>query len=501
VYRRSVIAPAAPVPQLVAAFRRVSAEPSGPDEIGAALGQIAVAHGLAGIRLQLDAAEPLPNLETGWGSLVNAADGAGLEFGGRDEAAIGRIWVDGDDRARTLALASVATAIDAARAHVRADRARQHLAALDAALRGIAGVQSVDSVLQLIVDRCRDLAGAQYAALGIVDANGAIEAFLTSGIDAATRTRIGPLPRGHGLLGLIIRESSSFRIPDIELDPRRHGFPPHHPAMHSFLGVPIKVGGDSVGNLYLTNKLGQPQFSADDQELVERFAMHAGIAIDNARLHRGLQQLSVLEERDRIGRDLHDTVIQRIYAVGLSLDDVPAMMETDPVEASAHVDAAIESLNATIREIREFIFILRPPGEDPASLAGSVRSLADEMRMQTGMPVEVRADADLPPMAGTRTGQVLAIVREALANVARHAGATSVSVELQAGEAGMTLRIVDDGIGFDPAATVPPGHQGLRNMLRRTESLGGTFEIDSGPARGTRIIVWLPTSSAKQESR
>jgi signal transduction histidine kinase len=117
------------------------------------------------------------------------------------------------------------------------------------------------------------------------------------------------------------------------------------------------------------------------------------------------------------------------------------------------------------------------------------------------MPVEVRADADLPPMAGTRTGQVLAIVREALANVARHADATSVSVELQAGEAGMTLRIVDDGVGFDPAATVPPGHQGLRNMLRRTESLGGTFEIDSAPARGTRIIVWLPASSAMQESR
>jgi signal transduction histidine kinase len=271
--------------------------------------------------------------------------------------------------------------------------------------------------------------------------------------------------------------------------------------MHSFLGVPINVRETSVGNLYLTNKLGQPQFSADDQELVERFALHAGIAIDNARLHRRLQQLSVLEERDRIGRDLHDTVIQRIYGVGLSLDDVPALMETDAAEASARVDAAIESLNATIREIREFIFILRPPGEDPGSLAGSLRSLADEVRMQTGLPVELKADADLPPMASTRTGQVLAIVREALANVARHARATSVRVELEAGEAGVTLRIVDDGIGFDPAAAAPPGHQGLRNMLRRTESLGGTFEIDSAPGRGTRIIVWLPASSAQQESR
>jgi signal transduction histidine kinase len=501
VYRRSVIASTAPVPLLVAAFRRVAAEPSSTEEVGAALGQIALAHGLAGIRLQLEAAEPLPTMAAGWGSLATGANGAGFELGGQDEPALGRLWVDGEDKARAITLASVAMAIDGARAHVRADRARQHLAALDGALRGIAAVLSVDSVLQLIVDRCRELASAQYAALGIFDTNGTIESFLTSGIDADTRARIGPLPRGHGLLGLIVSGNASLRIPDIELDPRRHGFPPNHPEMHSFLGVPIKVRDASVGNLYLTNKLGQPEFSADDQDLVERFALHAGIAIDNARLHRRLQQLSVVEERDRIGRDLHDTVIQRIYGVGLSLDDVPALMETDPVEASTRVDAAIESLNATIREIREFIFILRPPGEDPGSLAGSLRSLADEVRMQTGLPVEVRADPDLPPMANTRTAQVLAIIREALANVARHANATSVSVELLVGDAGVTLRIVDDGIGFDPVASSPPGHHGLQNMLRRTESLGGTFEIDSAPARGTRIIVWLPASSAKRESR
>ena len=146
----------------------------------------------------------------------------------------------------------------------------------------------------MIVNQVRPLVGAQYAALGIVDADGVMERFITSGMDAATRSRIGPLPRGHGLLGLIVRENRSFRIPDLAVDPRRYGFPPHHPPMHSFLGVPVTVQGRSVGNLYLTNKTGADEFSEDDQALVESFAVHAGIAIENARLHEQVQRLAVV---------------------------------------------------------------------------------------------------------------------------------------------------------------------------------------------------------------
>ena len=153
------------------------------------------------------------------------------------------------------------------------------LEAVDAATRAVASVLSVDEVLQVIVDQVRPLVGARYAALGIVDARGVIERFITSGLSDEGRARIGNLPRGHGFLGLIIQENRSFRIPDINTDPRRYGFPPNHPPMTSFLGVPVTVKGRSVGNLYLTNKRDAVEFTAADQAIVESFGRHAAIAI------------------------------------------------------------------------------------------------------------------------------------------------------------------------------------------------------------------------------
>ena len=167
-------------------------------------------------------------------------------------------------------------------------------------------------------------------------------------------------PGVAGLLGLIIREGRSFRIPDLASDPRRYGFPPNHPEMHSFLGVPITVKGRPLGDLYLTNKRGAVEFSRADQELVEMFALHAGIAIENARLHEQVQRLAVVTERERIGQDLHDGIIQRIYAVALSLEDVPELMVAEAGEASARIERAIEGLNQTIRDMqtkREFLRI------------------------------------------------------------------------------------------------------------------------------------------------
>ena len=169
------------------------------------------------------------------------------------------------------------------------------LQALDAAVRGISGVLEVEQVLQLIVDRVRELVSAQYAALGIVDEAGLITQFVTSGITTEERKAIGDLPRGHGLLGLIIRENRSYRIPNIASHPESYGFPPNHPPMRSFLGSPATIRGQVVGRLYLTNKQDAAEFSADDQALVETFALHAAIAIDNARLYGQVQRLAVVD--------------------------------------------------------------------------------------------------------------------------------------------------------------------------------------------------------------
>jgi signal transduction histidine kinase len=369
------------------------------------------------------------------------------------------------------------------------------LAALDDATRAIASVLDLDRVLQLIVDRVRDLADARYAALGLFDENGVIERFLTSGLSPAERARIGALPRGRGLLGALLHEGRSIRLADLTADPRKVGFPPEHPPMTSFLGVPVTVRGGSVGNLYLTEKRGAPEFSADDQEIVEQFARHAGIAIENARLHEQVARLAIVEERERIGRDLHDGIIQGLYAVGLSLEDVPELMAVDPAEATARTDRAIESINLTIRDIRNFIFGLRPELLGQAGLVASLASLAEETRLNTMIDIELDAtDPLLDEPAPNIRHQVLQIAREALSNIARHSRATRATIRLAGGDGGLTLEIVDNGDGFDPDAVRGADHHGLGNIRGRARSVGGDATIESEAGIGTRIIVRLPST-------
>jgi signal transduction histidine kinase len=383
---------------------------------------------------------------------------------------------------------------------MRARRAEAHLAALDVAVQGISGALALETVLQLIVDRVRELAEARYAALGIARPDGVIERFITSGLTQEERERIGALPRGHGLLGLIIREGQTFRIPDIARDERRHGFPPNHPEMHSFLGVPVKVKGQPVGDLYLTNRQGAAEFGADDQTLVERFAAHAGLAIENARLSERVQALAVVEERERIGRDLHDGIIQRIYGVTLGLDDVPEIALRDPAAAAERVDRAIDALHDAIREIRTFIYGLRPGLDDEGTMGSALESLAEETRLNTTMQIEVTAPS-VEGLSPTIRGELVSIAREALSNAVRHAAATRTTLQIGEVDGQLKLQIADDGTGFDADAPEVDGHQGLANMRRRAESLGGKLVLESAPGGGTRIIVTvpLPERAARRE--
>jgi two-component system, NarL family, sensor histidine kinase DevS len=366
--------------------------------------------------------------------------------------------------------------------------------AFDAATRAIAGLQSVDQALQVIVDQVRPLANARYAALGIVDEDGIIERFITSGITVEERARIGPPPTGHGLLGVIIRENRSLRIPDINEDPRHYGFPPNHPPMSSVLGVPVTVRGRTVGNLYLTDKIGAGEFSDDDEKLVETFALHAGIAIDNARLHEQDQRLAVIDERERISRDLHDGIIQNIYAVGLSLEDVPELVRDDPDEVERRVERAIDSLHLTIRDIRNFIFGLRPELLTGTSLAAGLVAIVEEFRHNSMVDVELATDDLANEPRPTSTAHLFGIASEALSNVARHSGATTVRIVAASDTGGVTLTIADNGRGFDADGVAALGHQGLANMRSRVARIGATMELASD-ANGTKIVVRCPVAS------
>ena len=492
----------------LAALQAWAADPTRPRRLLVlGLEALAKACGAAGAHLEA-VVEPPASITAGWGSLarhpgrtgrgsvvaapLHVAD-AGTSPAGPPDV-VGTLWLDGPERHAEDAVRLAELAVARARDRGEADRAGRRLEALDEAIRAMAGVLAVDRVLQVIVDRVRILTGAHYAALGIQDQAGVIEQFITSGINRPDRARIGAPPRGHGLLGVIIRENRTIRLADLMTDPRRAGFPPNHPEMHPFLGVPVVVRGRTVGNLYLTDKAGG--FTDEDQREIETFARHAGIAMENARLHEQVQRLAIVEERERIGKDLHDGVIQAIYAVGLSLDDVPDMMDGEPEEARRRVERAIDSLDQTIRDIRNFIFGLRPALLDGVDVVEGLAALADEFRVNTMIDVELRAGPTVttPVIGPDRTVELLSIAREALSNIARHARATraEITVDPDPEIAGVAIVVADNGTGFDPAAPRGIGHQGLRNMRTRAISIGATLLVDSQPGAGTRIIVRVP---------
>jgi signal transduction histidine kinase len=490
-----------------------------------ALHRFAEARQVPGLFLEVTA--PLPPLAVGVGSLARRPGRGRLRAGtvverrlrvGDPPRQVGTLLVAVAESSAAAALPSAAPsapAVEAAGtgmarllemalrgsiAHVEARASADRLEALDEATRAIAGVLSTERVLQLIVDSVRRLVGAEYAALGIVDTGRRLDPFITSGMSRAARDRIGSPPRGRGLLGAILDGGSPIRVDDITADPRRHGFPPNHPLMRGFLGVPISLRGRAIGNLYLTDKsrsdpVSPGVFTPEDQRLVELFASHAGIAIENARLHEKEQQLAVLEERQRIGRDLHDGIIQSIYAVGLTLDDAYETIDEAPSEAQAKIERAIESLNLTIRDIRNFIFGLQPEPFDQAGLVDALAAMAEEFRVNTmveiGLDVTGSSDVELSADA---TLQLLHLTREALSNVARHARAHRAEVRLDVGDSMLEIAVVDDGVGFDPTARRGPGHMGISNMRARAAELDAEFLVESAAGRGTRVLVRVPIS-------
>jgi two-component system, NarL family, sensor histidine kinase DevS len=346
------------------------------------------------------------------------------------------------------------------------------------------------AMLERIVQAAVDLVDARYGALGVLDDTGErLAQFITVGIDDETRAAIGHLPEGHGILGLLIVDAKPLRLPDLREHPDSYGFPPHHPPMRSFLGVPIRVRDEVFGNLYLTDKTSAEVFTDVDEELVVGLAAAAGVAIENARLHARVQDLALLEDRERIARDLHDSVIQRLFAIGLSLQGAAGFIRTDPAVAAGRVEGAVDDLDLTVKQIRSAIFGLEPLTRGAES---GVRSQVLELVRDSGAALgfEPTVLFDGPVDTSTPDGlavDLLATLREALSNVARHARAGRVDVTVAVDAAGLLLRVADDGVG-PPAPDQPRGH-GLDNMAARADRRGGSFDIGPATSNGT-VVEW-----------
>jgi signal transduction histidine kinase len=344
----------------------------------------------------------------------------------------------------------------------------------------------LDAVLRQIIESAAELVDARYGALGVLDPSGTrLERFITVGLDDAAIERIGDLPEGHGILGLLIVEPNPIRLPDLAEHPDSFGFPPEHPPMTSFLGVPVYVHGEVFGNLYLTDKTTGDVFTDVDEELVSALAVAAGIAIDNARLHARVGEMVLLEDRERIARDLHDTVIQRLFATALTLQGA-ARLSIRP-EVIERIHQAVDEIDVTVKQIRTAIFELETRRLPGRSLRRDVLDLVGELTPALGFEPNVRFDGPIDAAVGPDLAtQVLAVVREALTNVAKHAEAGRVDVLLTVDDV-LVVEVIDDGTKGPPQATAT-GH-GLKNLEHRARTAGGSLTLRHEPGLGT-IVRW-----------
>ena len=345
------------------------------------------------------------------------------------------------------------------------------------------------ALLRHVVEEACSMTGARYGALGVLnDDKTALAEFITVGLDAEEEARIGPCPTGKGVLGLIVTAPQPLRLARLGDHPESFGFPPHHPPMTSFLGVPLKVRDDVYGNLYLTDKIGWSEFTRDDVALVEALALAAGIAVENTRLHQQVRISAVYEDRDRLARDLHDHVIQRLFGLGLNLQGMTMRAAaTDADLLQRHVN----EIDEIIGEIRGTIYALGMGGSS-RGIRDDVIALVGELRDLVGFELVASFDGAVDTVVSETVAEhLMATIREAVTNIERHARASEASIVLSANDGYCRLQVTDNGRGMDLKTE---GGLGLNNLRHRAEKLDGQFEVARNPTGGTMLIWRVPYS-------
>nr|MDQ2732144.1 GAF domain-containing sensor histidine kinase [Armatimonadota bacterium] len=365
-----------------------------------------------------------------------------------------------------------------------------------------------NEALYRIADAARTLAKARYAALAVVrsDADGLME-FVTVGMTPDEEARLGARPQGAGVLGLLLHRTEPLRISNLGDHPASVGFPPHHPPMTSFLGVPIHRGEVVVGSLYLTNKIGGGDFTEEDEIAVQSLGAHAAMAIQNLHMHsrqRALVSGLIMaqeEERRAIAYDLHDGLTQYVMASHAHLESFRHAHETGKTErAQREMDQALQYLKEAVVESRRLVSGLRSLALDDLGLSAAIEQLLNEEKAHASWE-----EADLiHNMEGRRFDKALEtavyrVAQEALTNARKHAGARQIRLLLQtetdAQEAAVRiiLEVRDWGQGFDPDRYPRDfTHVGLQGMAERVNLMGGTFEIQSKPGGGTLVRAIFP---------
>jgi signal transduction histidine kinase len=284
----------------------------------------------------------------------------------------------------------------------------------------------------------------------------------------------------------MLESAEPYRTQDIRRDARFRGWwPSAHPRMASFLGVPIVSRGAVAGAFYLTDKDGADRFSDDDQALIETFAAHAALALENARLHERSRELSIVEERNRLARELHDAVTQKLFGVVLAAESGSALLERDVHEAAAQLALVRDLAREAMEELRSVIVHLRPAALESQGVAVALAKHVDVLRRTHGREIGLEVEGDAPVPAAIEA-DVFRIAQEALHNALRHAPVARIDVRLQCEPGRVRLTVADDGPGFERDA-VRSRSLGLTTMAERARAAGGTLELDTAPGGGTTV--------------
>lgn len=359
------------------------------------------------------------------------------------------------------------------------------LSALSDAVIDVAKGEDLSASLRRLVENAVIISEATYGALGAISPDGRLEEFTYVGLSEESADEIERFPEGKGLLGHLLKHPTPLRLASIKSSEASVGFPEGHPAMNSFLGVPIRIRDEVYGSLYLTEKKGGLEFTKEDEQLVIVLASAAGIAIDSARGEAAQKQISVLAERERIGRDLHDLVIQSLFATGLSLQAV-AKDELMPKRDLKIIQETIDNLDLTVQQIRNTIFDLQIPGP----IAGLRGRIQEEIAVFQGKnAIHISSEFKGPIDSSVHRAlseHSIAVVRELLTNAMKYARCRQIDVLISADEGQLKVQVSDDGIGYVEGLR----KSGLLNLEERARECKGTFSITKKAPQGT-LAHWV----------
>lgn len=368
--------------------------------------------------------------------------------------------------------------------------AESELLAFHRAVMDVYGQEWVDPVLETIADRAANLVDGRFGAVSVADGAAELSRFITVGAPAGVRRRLPP-PCGRGLIAAVRDGGERIRLDDLGSDSRHCGFPPGHPAMRSLVAVPIRCRGPFRGGLFVAEKIGAGGFSERDEETLGRFADAVAAAMDHAHLRERLRAVAALEERKRIGREIHDGVAQVLAYVNAKAQAVDLLLERgDVARARDQLRQLTRAAQDASVDAREAIMDLRTDVFPDQPLPDKLRDCVLRWETLAGVKARVEVDPDARCAAGV-TLQLLCIVQEALANVRKHARADSVHVQLRREGSRVLVTVHDDGAGFELSSNGTPRF-GLSIMRERAESVGGTLRVTAGPDAGTTVSVDMP---------